>query len=90
MSSETEADRTIDLKMKARCTFDPNRKKNKLHMTFADTTVTVTVSDKDDKELGKICACIGGGIEIRDAETEETWFISSRQLWEAYEDAKKD
>ena len=79
-SKRTDTERlrvTVELEL---C-FDPGRKKNKMHMTLADTSVSVSV---DDNEVGEICACLGGGVEVQDRLSGKTWFLSSLSLWTGF------
>ncbi len=61
----------------------PKRKKNWLHMKFADTTVDVSL---EDKHVGSISGCLGGGIEITIRSGKKkgnTYLIKSTDIWKA-------
>jgi hypothetical protein len=57
-----------------------------LHMTFGDCSAIVS---NDDQEIGRVSACIGGGIELYDARATDRprFFLSYRELWNAFQQA---
>lgn len=77
-------DEEITLVVKAKLTYSPRRSENVLHMKFGDTTMDVTA---DGKKLGSVAACIGGGVEMQDSTTQETWTMDFRDLWYAFQQA---
>jgi hypothetical protein len=61
--------------------YDPDRKKNFLHIRFAECCITVK---NDEEEIGRIESCIGGGVELRDKEDGKTYYMSSINMWNAF------
>jgi hypothetical protein len=58
----------------------------KVHFKFDDTMAKVSL---DGKELGSIAGCVGGGVEISDAETGDIFYITPQSIWKAYEEYKQ-
>jgi hypothetical protein len=78
-------DEKLELSLPFKLCMSPKYSKGNMHITFSDVSVKVTTGEGDEeKKIMTIIACIGGGIEIQDDLTEETWFLSFMDIAEAY------
>jgi hypothetical protein len=82
---DSKPDEKLELSIPLKLCMSPKYSKGNFHLTFGDTSVKVTTGEGDEKKnIMTIIACIGGGIEIQDDLTEETWFLSFMDIAEAY------
>lgn len=63
-----------------RVTFDPAYQQGHLHLTMEAATFSI-----DDKEVGSILFCIGGGLELHDDRTKKSWYLGLNEIWSAFE-----
>jgi len=49
----------------------------------------IYVRDEDKKEVGNICACIGGGIELQIKGDGRIFYISGHDIWNAFVEMMK-
>ena len=73
----------IVLTVTAELTCSPRYARNTLHMKYEPCDV----SDGAGNRLGSISPCVGGGIELHDEATGETWTVDTRALWFAFQAA---
>lgn len=82
---DSKPDEKLELSLPLNLCMSPKHSKGDLHITYGDTAVSFTAGKGDEKhKIMEIIACIGGGIEIQDKLTEETWFLSFMDIAEAY------
>ena len=82
---DSKPDEKLELSIPIKLSLSPKYSKGNIHLTFGDTGVSFSAGEGEGKEkIMEIIACIGGGIEIQDKLTEETWFLSFMDIAEAY------
>jgi hypothetical protein len=82
---DSKPDEKLELSLPFKLSLSPKYSKGNIHLTFGDTAVNFSIGEGDEKkEIMTIIACIGGGIEIQDELTEETWFLSFIDIADAY------
>lgn len=70
----------IAITVPLRLTSSPRYSRGNLHMKYEMAEVT-----QDGKPIGSIAPCVGGGIELHDEASGESWFMNIADLWEAFQ-----
>ena len=89
------ARRKLLLTVEAEEMFDPETGQGELHFTFMDTVCQVRRGEGDDqKDLGEVAGCLGGGLEFRDKRLKYkdrsgtvSFYVNPMELWNGFQRA---
>lgn len=82
MSKTKNADKKFNITVPLQISYQPGRKENFMHISFAD--MCARLKDEDDKEIGSIRGCLGMGIEFELKEDGRVFYVDAKSLWNAF------
>ena len=82
---DAKPNEVLHIAVPIKLTMSPKYAKGNLHITFGDVGNDIFLGEDDDREpIMTILGCLGGGVEIQDKLTNETWFLSFKHIADSY------